>query len=84
MLFYLVKDESKWMSNFVFKSKDDAIVSQNWRLEEPSFDVSNDFPITIVKLDTQYRIMSEVMELSEEQLRGEIKRIKGQKKGGSK
>lgn len=72
------------MSNFVFKSKDDAIVSQNWRLEEPSFDVSNDFPITIVKLDTQYRIMSEVMELSEEQLRGEIKRIKGQKKGGSK
>lgn len=82
MVFYLVKDASKWMSDFVFKSKDDAIVSQNWRLEEPSFDVSNDFPITIVKLDTQVRIMSEVMELSEEQLRGEIKRIKGLKKGG--
>lgn len=84
MKIYLVKDKSSWMSGFAFKSQDDAIISQKWRLDEPASDVWNDYPLIIVEVDTVTMMTKEVMQLCEDELRNRVVNNNRQKKGGSR
>lgn len=84
MYFYLVKDASKWMSNLVFQSVDQAILSQSWRVDDSDFDVSNDFPLTILQIDTEIGLIKEITEVSKAELMAEAQAHGCLKKGGSK
>lgn len=84
MDYFLVKDNSGWRSSMVFKSKDQAIISQSWRIKENEYLEEDDFPITILKFDTKFLMIHKCVELSKEEFFQEVDRIKASKKGGSK
>lgn len=84
MVLYFVKDASGWLSNYVFRSQVDAIISQKWRLEDPAFNVSNDYPLTLMEIDTKYERMKEVKELSEADFKSYVEKYYCKEKGGSK
>lgn len=68
----------------VYRSKDDAIISQKWRLEDQIINVSNDYPVTILTFDTKFLLIRKCVELSKEEFIQEVNRIMASKKGGSK
>lgn len=72
------------MSNLVFKSIDQAIISQSWRVEDPNFENGDDFPLTILQIDTEIGLIQEVMKVSEPCLIAKVKAYGSQKKGDSK
>ena len=84
MLFYLVQDASGWLSSIVSKSKDKAIISQRWRLDSPATDVSIDYPLRIMEVNTNCEYMGVIMEVSEADLKAYVEKYDSQKKGGSK
>jgi hypothetical protein len=84
MFFYLVKDNSGWMSDLVFKSIDQAITSQSWRVEDSRFNVSEDFPLTIFQIDTELGLMDEVKVVREAEMIARFQKKDSEKKGGSK
>lgn len=84
MFFYLVKDASGWMSDFVFKSIDQAITSQSWRVEDSLFNVCEDFPLTILQIDTELGLMEEIKVVREAEMIARFQKKDGEKKGGSK
>lgn len=84
MFFYLVKDASGWMSDLVFKSIDQAITSQSWRVEDSRFNVSEDFPLTILQIDTELGLMDEVKVVREAEMIARFQKKDSEKKGGSK
>lgn len=84
MIYYLVKDASNWTSNLVFKSIDQAIISQSWRVDDLFNVVKEDFPLSILQIDTEIGLMTEVMKVSEACLIAKVKAYGNQKKGGSK
>lgn len=84
MYFYLVRDNSGWMSDLVFKSIDQAITSESWRVDDPDFDVSNDFPLTILRIDTELGLLGVAKVVSEAQMIARFQKKDSQKKGGSK
>lgn len=84
MFLYLVKDSSGWMSAFVFKSIDQAIVSQSWRVEESRLVVCEDFPLTILQIDTEFGITREVKQVSKAEMIARFQKKDSEKKGGSK
>lgn len=84
MFFYLVQDASGWLSDLVFKSIDQAIISQSWRVENSRFVVSDDFPLTILKIDTDLGIMGWVKKVSEAEMIARFQKKDSEEKGGSK
>lgn len=84
MIFYLVKGASELMSNRIFKSQKDAILSQRWRIEDSSFDSEEDYPLTIMLVDTNLELITNVAEISRDLLLAKIVRYENQKKGGHK
>lgn len=84
MFLYLVMDGSGWMSDVVSKSIDQAITSQSWRVRDPRFVVRDDFPLTILKIDTELCIMEveKVVQLAE--MIARFQKKDSEKKGGSK
>lgn len=84
MILYFVKDASGWMSNFVFRSQVDAIISLKWRLEDPAFEVESSYPLTLMEVNTAIGRMKEVRVVSEADLKAYVEKYGSQKKGGSK
>lgn len=84
MFYYLVKDNSGWMSDLVFKSIDQAITSQSWRVEDSRFNVSEDFPLTILQIDTELGLMDEVKVVREAEMIARFQKNDSEKKGGTK
>lgn len=84
MFYYLVKDNSGWMSDLVFKSIDQAITSQSWRVEDSRFNVSEDFPLTILQIDTELGLMDEVKVVREAEMIARFQKKDSEKKGGTK
>lgn len=84
MIFYLVKDASKWMSNRVFKSIGAAIISQRWRIDDSRFDSDEDYPLTIMEVDTKLEFIKVACEISRDVLKAEVKSYDSLKKGGTK
>lgn len=84
MFLYLVMDGSGWMSDVVSKSIDEAIISQSWRVKDPRFIVRDDFPLTILKIDTKLCFMEvkKVVQLAE--MIARFQKNDSEKKGGSK
>lgn len=84
MFYYLVKDNSGWMSDLVFKSIDQAITSQSWRVEDSRFNVSEDYPLTILQIDTELGLMDEIKVVREAEMIARFQKKDSEKKGGSK
>lgn len=84
MFFYLVKDNAKWLSDWIFQSAEEAIMSQSWRIDNPACNVDEDFPVTIIEVDTDLMCFSEKIELSKEAFIQEVARLESLKKGGAK
>lgn len=84
MLFYLVRDNSNWLSSSVFKSQKDAIISQRWRLENPALKKDSDYPISIMQVDTDLGNWVVVKYLNAAQLEDYVEKYDSQKKGGAK
>lgn len=84
MKYYLVKDAARWLSSFVFKSQSDAIISQRWRIDDPINDSNDDFPLSILEVDTNIKRLNVISYVSKAELRAYIEKNDSQKKGGSK
>lgn len=84
MFFYLVKDASGWMSDCVFKSIDQAITSQSWRVDDPHHVVCSDFPLSILRIDTELGLMEEIKVVREAEMIARFQKKDSEKKGGSK
>lgn len=84
MYFYLVRDNSGWMSDLVFKSIDQAITSQSWRVDDHRHVVCSDFPLTILRIDTELGLLEVAKVVSEAQMIARFQKKDSQKKGGSK
>lgn len=72
------------MSGHVFKSIDQAITSQSWRVDYSRFNVSEDFPLTILQIDTELGLMDEVKVVGEAEMIARFQKNDSEKKGGSK
>lgn len=72
------------MSDLVFKSIDQAITSQSWRVEDSRFNVSEDFPLTILQIDTELGLMDEVKVVREAEMIARFQKNDSEKKGGTK
>lgn len=84
MVFYLVRDASRWLSSIVFKSKGDAIISQKWRIDDPINDSNDDFPLSILEVDTNIKRLNVISYVTKAELRSYVEKNDSQKKGGSK
>lgn len=84
MFFYFVKDASGWISNFLSKSIDEAIISQSWRMEDPLFVASDEFPLTIFQIDTELGFIKKVKMVYEDEMIARFRTKDSEQKGGSK
>lgn len=84
MKIYFVKDASGWMSNYVFKSLVFAVQSQSWRIADSGHLHDEEWPISIIEVDTKLLYMKPVVDLTEAELRAEVESYERLKKGGSK
>lgn len=72
------------MSNLVFRSIDQAITSQSWRVDDPHHVVCSDFPLTILQIDTELGLMDEVKVVREAEMIARFQKNDSEKKGGTK
>lgn len=84
MIFYVVQDATKWLSHRVFKSIDAAIIYQRWRIDYSHLDSDEDYPLTILALDTKLEYIKVACEISRDVLKAEVKSYDYLKKGGLK